>query len=354
MTIDWLSDETSILFNPRMPHHDQVQAQELIHALPPLKAHLWLGTSGSSGQIKWVALSKEALLNSAKAVNTHLQSTVHDIWLNSLPIFHVGGLGILARSFLSGASVVACQNQWNAKNFYESLLDSHATLTSLVPAQVYDLIHLQMQAPPKLRAVIVGGGALSESIHKRATALNWPLLPSYGLTECGSQVATSKGILDHLEVKIDDEQRICVKGSSLLTGYAVQTASGPQFIDPKCEGWFITEDLGSVANGLLHVHGRKGNFIKIGGESVDVLRLEKILEEVKMCLGISQDNILLAVEDVRLGHVIHLVTTQLDTQELVKGYNQKVMPFERIREVRVVSNIPRSPLNKVLKQRLFI
>ena len=38
---------------------------------------------------------------------------------------------------------------------------------------------------------MTGGGALDPSLYKQARDLGWPLLPSYGLTECGSQVATA-------------------------------------------------------------------------------------------------------------------------------------------------------------------
>jgi O-succinylbenzoic acid--CoA ligase len=363
--IDWLSDQTDILLNPRTPQNDQQETKKLIHSLPTLKAHVWLSTSGSSGIVKWAALSKEAIINSAKAVNTHLQSTSRDIWLNPLPLFHVGGLGILARGFANGASVVNFKKPWNAQMFCEAIVESNATLTALVPTQVYDLVNLNVKSSVKLRAVIVGGGRLSEPIYQKARKLGWPLLPSYGLTECGSQVATPvidrydsdfiqpKKVLDHLQVKIDEEGRICVKGSSLLTCYAIQTSSGPQLTDPKLEGWYHTEDLGSIQDGFLHVHGRKGDFIKIGGESVDLSRLEKILDEIKINVAIDPDNILIAAADLRLGHVIHLVTTnQSNTQQLVKIYNEKVMPFERIRHVHQVSSIPRSPLNKVLKRQL--
>ena len=39
-------------------------------------------------------------------VNRHIEATESDTWFNVLPLFHVGGLSILVRAFLSGASVV--------------------------------------------------------------------------------------------------------------------------------------------------------------------------------------------------------------------------------------------------------
>jgi acyl-coenzyme A synthetase/AMP-(fatty) acid ligase len=39
--------------------------------------------------------------------------------------------------------------------------------------------------------------------------------------------------------------------------------------------------------------------------------------------------------------------------EIVERFNQAVLPFERIREVHYVEEIPRSPLRKVLKADLL-
>jgi O-succinylbenzoic acid--CoA ligase len=104
--IDWLSHESHVLLNPRMP---DAERQRLESFVVPLPGHLWLATSGTTGSLKLTALSKRAMLASAAAVNRHLQSDADDVWLCVLPTFHVGGLGIYARAFLSGAQVVTAE-----------------------------------------------------------------------------------------------------------------------------------------------------------------------------------------------------------------------------------------------------
>ena len=103
MNIDWDESKSEILLNPRMPPEEKRIAEEFLSAVP-YPGHVWLATSGTSKQ-KWVALSKKALLASAQAVIIILECTSKDIWLNPLPLFHVGGLGIRARGYLSGAKV---------------------------------------------------------------------------------------------------------------------------------------------------------------------------------------------------------------------------------------------------------
>ena len=95
----------------------------------------------------------------------------------------------------------------------------------------------------------------------------------------------------------------------------------------------------------LRVFGRAGDFVKIGGESVDLKRLDRILSELA-----GDDAAIVAVAEERLGHVIHLATAI--EPHFVDAFNQRVHPFERIREVHRVESIPRSPLGKLLRAEL--
>ena len=110
--IDWTSKESHVLLNPRMPPEEEARLRSLVI---DLTAHIWLATSGTTGILKLTALSKDAMLASAAAVNRHLASDARDVWSCVLPAFHVGGLGIFARAFLTGARVIRAQ--WNVRDF---------------------------------------------------------------------------------------------------------------------------------------------------------------------------------------------------------------------------------------------
>lgn len=362
--IDWSSPETAALVNPRMPSRAKEGLMQTLQCLDSLKGHILLATSGSSGQFKWVALSKAGILESAKAVNEHLQSDRSDIWLNPLPSFHVGGLGIEARGYLSGAKVFFCQSsKWDPREFFIQLGSCQATLTALVPAQVFDLLSFNFRAPSCLRAVIVGGGALSEKLYFAAVEAGWKLLPSYGLTECASQVATAqlgswdfRGYpllypLSHVEISLNSAGYLKIRSPALLTGYV----SSYEVKDPKVEGWLTTEDKAVLDGGKIKAVSRDSSFVKIGGESVDLSRLERILEEERLALQLPCDIALVALPEERLGHAIHLISnaSSCELQDLVERFAQRVMPFEKIRQVHCVREIPRSPLKKVLKDQLL-
>ncbi|MBA3722391.1 MAG: AMP-binding protein [Parachlamydiaceae bacterium] len=367
--IDWNSDESEILINPRCTVEDQLQYKKILGSTKYLSSHIWVSTSGSTS-VKWVGLSKKAILASAQAVNFHLNSDSKDIWIHALPNFHVGGLGIWARGYLSGSLVIDFKNQpsykWHASDFYQYLIEKKGTLTALVPTQLHDLIQLGLKSPPALRAVIIGGGSLGSDIYFKAIELGWKVLPSYGMTECASQVATAElgsweknecplyKVLKHVSVDQDPTGRLRFKGESLLSLYALCVNDKIELIDPKLDGWFVSEDRGSVEGTYLTVAGRFDHMIKIGGESVELGKLEELLQKIRRESLIEFDVTLVTPKDVRLGHSIHLVVTgSIKQGEIVMNqFNNRVLPFERIRATHCVSMIPRSSLGKVLKNDL--
>jgi O-succinylbenzoic acid--CoA ligase len=373
MIIDSLESDQNLLFlNPRLPKVAAEIFERAWHDLvdSKLKGQVGIATSGSSGDGfgKLIVLSKSALVQSAKAVNSSLRANEHDKWLKALPDFHVGGLGILIRSHFSRTYVSHSKTEkWNAEEFYGELASQNVTLVSLVPTQLFDLIGLNLTAPPELRAVLLGGGRLEEDLYSRAIALGWPVLPSYGLTECASTVASARVpgdprlyALPHVSLRISDEGLIQVQSPSLLTGQLSFSKTGTAtWSDPKQGGWFTTEDHGTLgSDGELKILGRTSDFIKIGGEGVVVSRLENTFERVKLKLRLKTDAAIIAVADERLGAQIVMISEEAastdvsedkNQKELVESYNAAVTPFERIRKVYQVDKVPRSALGKLLR-----
>ena len=194
--VDFQSKDNQALLNPRMAPELAKNLKARLSAAENLTSHVFVLTSGSTAaseaDFKWVALSKQAILASAKGSNEFLDSNRTDVWFHTLPSFHVGGLGIYARAELSGAKIsFPIYENWDPEAFTQQIEAVKATLTSLVPTQVFDLVSRNLQGPPTLRAIIVGGGALSDGLYQQAKALNWPVLPSYGLSETASQAATA-------------------------------------------------------------------------------------------------------------------------------------------------------------------
>ncbi len=354
--INWHDESSHVLLNPRLSEIEKNELWDLSrqHSLP---GHIWIASSGSSKSanqsLKLIALSKKAFLASAEAVNRHLASHAKDVWLQNLPKFHVGGLSIEVRAFLSGAKVVT-ESAWDPERFIQLAESEKVTLSALVPTQIFDLVQTGRKSPPSLRAIVIGGAALSDDLYQKAIALNWPVLPSYGMTECCSQIATadlngwSRGrrelqLLSHVEARVTTEGHLQISSPSLLTGFAQVVDGAASWTDPKVNGWYQAQDLVQLQDRTLIPLGRGTDFLKILGEGVELQKLRNILDQVAQDLFPQawQNFNLSAVPDSRLGHRLILqVLGGLDGASVRDQFNRQVAPFERIQELQTVADLP--------------
>ena len=266
-----------------------------------------------------------------------------DVFAAVLPPFHVGGLGVYARC-APRRRARASPMAWDPRAFAES----EATIASLVPAQVHDLVAAGLRPPPTLRAILVGGGAFDPALAARARALGWPRSRElrHERMRVDDRDRRAARTLPHLEARIESDDRLAFRGSSLFTGYVENGV----LIDPKIDGWFISEDLGDVDGRTLHHHGRPSR-LREDRRRVGRSPPPRPHPRLDHCRRRG----VFAVPDERLGHVIHLATTRDDPRairEFIGEFNARVLPFERIRAVHRVDEIPRSPLGKLLRREL--
>jgi len=359
------------LHSPKLLAWQKVIVRELKRKVPRDKGMLWILSSGtqSLNDVKAIGLTQEALKASAQAVNDHLDASHKDIWLLAIPEYHIGGHMISVRAGLCGAKVKRLGN-WHPAGFLKILADRKISLTSLVPTQIFDLVKARLSAPPGLRAVVVGGAALDPGLYLKGRALGWPLLPSYGLTECASQVATAGlgslkrhefpelKILRHVDVAIR-EQRIFLRSPSLCRYIARANREGLFTLeDPLRGGWLPTEDLGERAHGSLALRllGRRDDVIKISGRLVAVNVVEQTARDFFSRHGLEGRIAVLPVEKAREGFCLWLIT---DSKQSLQQWRARLQEFnvlrpasQRLQSLIWIEKIPASELGKVQKARL--
>lgn len=273
----WSSWQSYLFLNPKMPAVEKQQIISLV-ARFYLPGHIWIASSGSSQKpsdsVKVIALSKHAILQSAKAVNEFLGADRLS-WVQALPFFHVGGFSLYARAYLSQTQVIMglkpsmlsdsdIQYYWDPEFYFQTLTamtnsDSVTKPTekmvnsSLVPTQVYDLVKRGVKAPKCIRNIIVGGSALDSELLKQARQLGWPLSISYGMTEVASQIATSRAdfenliVLNHIQVKNSEDGYLMVQSKSMMSGWAQWKDGIAQFHSQSQAGWYTTSDFVEIA-----------------------------------------------------------------------------------------------------------
>ncbi|MEM1295836.1 MAG: AMP-binding protein [Verrucomicrobiota bacterium] len=363
----WADPKPDLRLNPQAPF-DDTGLPEVLESSVRLCNHVIFSTSGSSGSPKLVCISKSSLMASAQAVNSHLEVTSEDRWLCALPTFHVGGFGIWARAFAAEGMALSYPGKWDARRFTETCLSQKISLTSLVAVQVFDLVQAGLRCPNQLRAVIVGGSALSEDLGQQARDLGWPVLQSFGMTESSSQIATQAlsslqlphknaeiPMLPCWEARTNDDNLLEIRGAPLFGGYLEQCSGTWRFTSPFDEdGWFTTEDRVTLSGNAITPQGRDGRTVKILGELLNLDRLESLLLELS---GRNSEVVALeTIPDPRTGERLVLVTERSVPgpviAQLRDRFDQQVAPFEMIGEVRTVDQLPRSPLGKIQRRQL--
>lgn len=336
--------------------------QNFVEARFPNQGTCLFQTSGTEGAPKWVVLTKDGMQRSAKAVNAHFGVTAADHWLLALPLWHVGGFGILARAFAAGSQVTALDGKWSPQAFTDLVAASKSTLTSLVPTQVFDLVSAGLRAPESLRVVLVGGAALSKDLEKAALDLGWPIRRTYGMTETASQVASQSLAGGELEVlslwdlQTDGDVILTIRGPALAKGYVGRDESGNwSWQAISTEEGLRTRDrvsLSEVGGKLvLRFTGREAGTIKILGEFVSLTQIQERLESLRLVLGIANgDAAVCDVPDERAGARLVLAISYFsrsDAERLMKALNDGLRAFEQIQEAREVPAIPRGELGKL-------
>jgi len=333
-----------------------------------LRGTVWFRTSGSSGTPKWVVLTKSALLASAEAVNDHLAVEADACWGLALPVHHVGGFGVAARAYVAGCRLAVFQGRWNAARFSEWLAAERVTHLSLVPAQVHDLVRAGMKAPPELRVVEVGGGALDPVQGRAARALGWPVLASFGMTESASQIATQA--LDALDREyrcapipllpiwrcaLSETGCLRLAGPALCSGWLEEQEGGMRYTR-RTGDWYETADRVMLADEGLTPLGRADLCVKILGELVDLESVERELAELAGGVLSVGDFAVAAIEDARAGSLLVPVFVRgvdaAHVERVIDEHRRMVPGFRRLGQPVWVDTLPTSELGKLRRGEL--
>ncbi|MGB8361644.1 MAG: AMP-binding protein [Acidimicrobiia bacterium] len=258
-------------------------------------------TSGTTGAPKGVRLTMANLEAASRASARHLGHGADDDWLLAMPLHHVGGLSILVRQAFTGGSVTMLPG-FETESFVAAMRRK-VTMVSVVPTMLRRIIgHEPFDG---LRAVLVGGGPIPDGILEEAVAAGLPVLPTYGLTETFGQVATLRPgspverkahPLPGVELRIEPDGRIAVRGDQVSPGYAGEP--------DREDSWFVTSDLGSLDDeGALRVLGRADAVIVTGGENVSPERVEAVATG---CPGV-EEAVVFGVPDDEWGQVVACV-----------------------------------------------
>ncbi|MCP5062210.1 MAG: acyl--CoA ligase [Ignavibacteriae bacterium] len=337
----------------------------------PKNVALMMYSSGSTGNPKCVQLTFNNLFESVKSLQSLVSQDKDDVWLATLPFYHIGGFSILMRSLLSGQTVVFPKST-SGKDLVKSFTEYKPTYFSIVPTMLKKILEEKTNPWKGLKNIFIGGGSLNTEDVVKAINLGFPLVGVYGSTETASMVTavTEKNIFEKIgcagkpltgnTIEIIDEKgfllppmeigEIVISSNCIAKSYFnYSDDNGSKLSNQK----FYSNDLGCLdEEGNLFLKGRKDDMIVSGGENIFLNEIEnhvKSLEEVSDCTSVKisdekwGESYILIVELKEKSHKVEEITrTQLE---------KNIASFKKPRAIHFVDKLYRNDLGKVDKNK---
>lgn len=312
-------------------------------------------TSGTTGIQK--AVPQRYINHFASAAHCKQTFTYnHDsIWLDVLPLFHISGLSILLRAVIDGCTVVL-HEKFNAQQIITDIQQRNITHISLVPQTLERLLRHGLNNNNCLQGILIGGAKLDERLLKTAREANLPIFTSFGMTETCSQMITAtpnditrfpKSVgkvngnitIEHSENGIGE---IAVKGNNVIDGYLYPESANK---DAFLHGYFLTGDIGYIAEGYLYILDRRKDLIISGGENIYPSEIEQVILSQTAVQAVC----IIGISDKQWGQVpICLYEANNDMQdEIEKILTKHVAKYKHPKQIFKVQALKRTSNGKI-------
>jgi long-chain acyl-CoA synthetase len=337
-------------------------------------------SSGTTGSARRFARSHDNLVQEASNFTATVDLGPEDVVLGVAPFFHAHGLGnaVLA-AICSGASLVI-EERFHPRDLLSRIRGQSVSVFAGVPFMFRTLADVAESAPSdlgSLRLAFSAGAPLFrdtfEAFDKR---FGVSVRQLYGCSEAGSvsinldpdAVGTWDSVgrpVRGVEVQvIDDSDSPCAPGETgriaLASPAATRVYHGGPHPDGFEDGWFLPGDLGHLDEaGRLYLTGRTQTFISTSVGKVEPLEIERCIAAHAEVLEVVVVGVPSRAGDERAKAVVVPRNTGLTGPEtsvlrraIVAHCRDRLAEFKVPRLVEFRSEIPRSPVGKILRRDL--
>ena len=293
-------------------------------------------TSGSTGKPKRLLVEKRRMVNSARITCDFLGLKEGDTALLCMPLDYIAGKMVVVRSLVRGLRLIdVTPSSHPLKD-----ISAHLDFAAMVPLQVYSSLQVPEEAEllKSIRHLIIGGGAIDESLESQLRSFPNAVWSTYGMTETLSHIAL---------------RRISGKDASLwyspFDGVDVELSSdgcleiyAPQVNPERLKTNDIAE-LRTLPDGKkqFRILGRKDNVIDSGGIKIQTEEVERLLRPHLSC-----GFIITKMPDARLGEAVTLLI-ESDNVDSALSICRSVLPKHWVpRHILSVAHIPLTETGK--------
>ncbi len=344
-------------------------------------------TSGTTSRPKAVLWSHANALWGARINAVHEDLRAGDVHLVHLPLFHTNALAysVLATLWAGGTAVVL--PRFSASRFWPISLARRCTWVSMIPFCIKALMTHEVPAQHHYRMWGAAACALPTDAHFRVQTMGW-----WGMTETITQgivssphwpsppLAIGRPAPEYDIAIVDDDERPVVeaqhaapggsgqlmirgqRGLSLFQEYLENAAATSASY--TADGWFRTGDrVDLLEDGSIRFGDRTKDMLKVGGENVAASEVERVIAlvpGVHECAVVARKHRMLDEVPVAFVLPTAAVLQAGDAAAALADLSQRVLAactaqladFKRPREVRLVTELPRSTLEKIAKAEL--
>jgi fatty-acyl-CoA synthase len=261
-------------------------------------------TSGTTGVPKGACLHHLGVINNAYKIVERANFPVGGVWINAMPLFHIGG-GVVSEigTFSRGGTFVLMQ-AFDPALFLELIESEKVNNSLIVPTMILALLNhpdLAKRNVSSFNSILSGAATVPAALVERSKkAFGCQFCIMYGMTETNGpfietlptdsaelQSETIGIPTNHAEVRVVDIETLqtapvntvgefWVRGYFIMTGYYGQSEATAATITQ--DGWLRTGDLGTMdENGYFRITGRLKEMIIRGGMNLYPKEIEEVL-----------------------------------------------------------------------------
>ena len=233
-------------------------------------AYVHVQTSGSTGAPKPMLVEKQRMLNSARITCDFLGLREGDTALLCMSLDYIAGKMMVVRSIERGLKLITVPPSGHPLSPL-STLHSPLDFAAMVPMQVYNSLQVpeECERLKQIRHLIIGGGAIDDSLAAALKTFPNHVWSTYGMTETLSHIAlrrlngpdASEYYTPFPSVKVSLNEEGCLVIDAPLV----------------CPERLVTNDIAELSAGRFRILGRKDNVICSGGIKIQIEMVERQL-----------------------------------------------------------------------------
>ena len=296
-------------------------------------------TSGSTGEPKRMMVEKRRMMNSARITCDFLGLKPGDTALLCMSLDYIAGKMMAVRSIERGLRLISVDPSGHplaTDNCQLSMINYQLSFAAMVPMQVYNSLQVpeEKERLMQIKHLIIGGGAIDESMEEELREFPNAVWSTYGMTETLSHIALRR--LDGKEASEWYEPFSSVKVR--LNEEECLVIDAPEV----CEETLVTNDIAEIeASGRrFRILGRKDNVICSGGIKIQTEEVERTLKPY-----LNAPYMISKRPDPKFGEIVVLLT-EGDISEAREACERILPKYQQPKDYLRVDRIPLTETGK--------